>query len=174
MKRYMFIIKNVTSMKNTLSIIGFKNILFVLSFVLIVQSCEKGNTENSNCLAIIVPETLRFNIVNENTGENLFFSTSPMYATSQLHFVIDDMQVNVSPKIETSATLGKHFTIGIGGLNKAGILKAYLADKLAYTIQYTMKEVKISGCPRYILDNIVIDGTQVEANISGRIILFKR
>jgi hypothetical protein len=166
--------QNITSMKDNKFITGFKRILFVLSIVIIVQSCEKGNTENSNCLAIVVPDILRLNVVNKNTGEDLFFSPSPVYTTNQIHFVIDDMQANVSPKIEASATLGKHFSIEIGGGSKAGYIRAYLADKLAYTIQYTMKEVRTSNCPKYVLDKVIVDGNQVEENINSRVILLKQ
>lgn len=157
---------------NTRYIYGIK-VMLVLAIGFFIQSCDKG-IDNSNCLGVMSPDTLHFNIVDKATNKDLFFFDPPSYATNQLYFVIDDMSANVRPDVETSAELGKHFTLRFGGANKNGTLKAYIDEKLAFTIDYTMKEDITSKCPKYILDKITVNGNQVEVDVRHRLILLKQ
>ncbi|RDC55855.1 hypothetical protein DU508_16480 [Pedobacter chinensis] len=160
-------------MKNTISISGLKWAFLIISVLMVIQSCNKKGAENANCLPAIIPDSLRFNIVDKNTGEDLFFSNTPVYTTNQIHFLIDDMATNISPVVKTSVSLGKHFLIRFGGYNKTGSLKTYIAGKLQYNIEYTMREDKTTGCLRIVLDKIKVNGGQVETNLKDRVVLLK-
>ncbi len=154
--------------------VTFKFIALCTVFLPVCQSCEKRNATDANCLAFIKADTLRFNVMDKNTGENLFFSSTPGYTTDQIYFIIDDMAAHLKPKVEVSTGLGKHFMIAVGTGNKSGIIKGFIDDKPEYTIHYLMKEDKSSECPMYVFDKITINGNQQEKNIKGSVILLKK
>ena len=153
-----------------------KNIMFTLIFTTaifsILQSCVKKDI-SSNCLAILAPDTLRFNVVDKNTGMDLFFSNSPIYTTDQIYLTVQDVKFDLTPKIETSAKLGKHFIVVATG-NASGTIKLYIANNLEHTLQYTLKKDETYDCPKYLFDKVVINGTQTEQNLNGRVILLKK
>ncbi|MGC4235729.1 MAG: hypothetical protein QM594_22330 [Niabella sp.] len=152
----------------------FKFIALCTVILSVFQSCEKRNATGANCLAFIKPDTLRFNVVDKNTGENLFFSSTPSYTADQIYFIIDNMAAHLKPKAEASTKLGKHFMIAVGAWEKSGIIKGFIDDKLEYTINYSMKKDKSSECPAYVFDKITINGNQQEENIKDRVILLKK
>lgn len=122
----------------------FKIIALCTVILSVFQSCEKRNATGENCLGFIKPDTFRFNVVDKNTGENLFFSSTPSYTADQIYFIIDDRATHLKPKVEASTELGKHFMIAVGVWDKSGIIKGFINDKAEYTINYLTKEDKSS------------------------------
>lgn len=161
-------------MKRITHILNFKSILLLMIVLPMIQSCDKKDSEGKICLAGLIAERFHFNIVDKSTGENLFFSNTPRYTTDQISYANSDAALFFKPAVETSAILGKHFSILVGsGTENTDILKIYIADKLAYTIEYTSKLDKSSGCLLSFVDKITINGNQKEENIRGRVILLK-
>ncbi|GAB3422568.1 hypothetical protein [Niabella aquatica] len=151
----------------------FKTITLCTAFLFILRSCKKANT-GENCLPFIKADTLRFNVVDKNSGENLFFPNTPHYTSDQILFLIDDMTVPVKTNIETSSSGQKNFLIAIGSGQKSGIIKGYIDGMMEYTIDYLMKQDRTSGCPAYIFDKIIVNGNQQEHNLKGRVIVLKK
>lgn len=161
-------------MKRIAHILNFKSILLLMAVLPMMQSCDKKGSEGMACPAGLIAEPFRFIIVDKSTGENLFFSNTPLYTTDQISYANSYAALFFKPRVETSAILGKHFSILVGsGTENTDILKIHIADKLAYTIEYTSKLGKSSGCPISFIDKIIINGNQKEENIRGKVILLK-
>lgn len=152
----------------------FKRIIFIIAILGIMQSCQQKENFDSNCLEIALPDTLRFNVVDKNTGEDLFFSNSPEYTTDQIHFTTPNATFNIKPRAVTSSNLGKHFLMTVGTGNDSGIIKSYISNNLVHTLQYNVKKHENNGCPRYLFDKIIINNEQTEQNVQGRVLQLKK
>jgi len=151
----------------------FRNGILLVAIFLFIQSCDKKDVEGENCLTAINTDTLRFNVIDNTTSENLFFSSSPRYSVDQIYVLVDDMPTKVKPYVRTSATLGQHFMVGHSGTD-GGRIRIYIADNLEFNIDFTKKIDRSSGCPQYFFDKVVINGTQQEENIQNRVITLRK
>lgn len=159
-------------MKKAIPFLRFSPLILFIATLFLVPSCTKKEIENPACLAIFVPDYFQFTIVDKNTGADLFFSSTPSYTVDQIYFTVEGNTGKPKPKVETSVTLGKHFSIpGNGG--RTGTIKVYVADELKFTIDYTMKRENNTNCSRDIFDKLTINSNQKEENIQGRVVKLK-
>lgn len=161
-------------MKNIKSILAAFIPLILITACFCFQSCSKRSTDDSNCVGELPQDTLRFNIVDKTTGQDLFFSEVPAYKTSDLYFVIDDMTANIYPEVSTTAESGRCFLLRLGGGKNGGILKTYIAGKLEFTIDYKRKEYKGGDCQRYMLDKLIVNGLEEQSDVRNRVVVFKK
>jgi hypothetical protein len=84
-------------------------LFLLLAFI----SCSKK--EKSNCLlvpaALILP-SFNFQVVDKNTGTDLFFSPSPAYSLNDIKIVFKNHENkldSISPPLKTNTATGSHF-----------------------------------------------------------------
>ncbi len=140
--------------------------------LLSLGSCKKKSVP-ANCITAIIPDTLRFHILDIESGTDLFFSAKPFYREDQIYCQIEGVNVPVLPRISTSVQ-GKHFYIAIGAGTATGNIDIYIDQQRAFDLQYSMRRDLQKSCPQYLLDRLLVNHTQLETNVHGRIIPLKK
>jgi len=141
-------------------------VLCFMIFALLLQlSCSKAD-EGLNCTQQIMPYFANFNFKDANSGEDLFFASSPKYKLKELYaFAVKDVarKDTIRPEVVGTGT-ERYFKIQLNNtvakdtlLIKIGVLPD---DKFIYTIKKDSKEV----CPTYILDKAYFNEVEVIPN----------
>lgn len=154
-------------------------ILFGLLLFLIFQSCEKKLNGGVTCLAYMVADTLRFNIIDKNSNSDLFFSDNPAYSIEDIK-VLKKNSINkfdtLALQVSSAGSL-KYFGVQISAPYPQGeILYLKIADAALDTLSYTtVRDASSSlGCPRYILNTLKYNGSLIGENVHNKIISLKR
>lgn len=159
-------------MKKLTSFLRPNTVILFIATLFLLPSCTKKENEDPACLAIFMPDLLAINVVDKTTDTDLFFSTTPTYTVDNISYTIGDGTTKVKPKVENSATLGKHFVIP-NNSTTASTIKVYILDQLKFTIDYTTKKQNDTKCSNYIFDKLTINTTQKEENVQGRVVKLK-
>lgn len=150
-----------------------------LLFFFIFQSCEKKLDGGVACLAYMVADTLRFNIIDKDNNSDLFFSDNPVYSIQDVKLLtknsvnqFDTLALQVS-----SAGSLKYFLAHISAPVPQGeTLYLKIADTSLDSLSYTTVKYPSSspGCPRYILNALKYNGSLIGKKIHNKVISIKR
>lgn len=137
-----------------------KNLLALscLLCILILIACSKDSKQTGACtLAYILP-SLNFNIVNQSSGADLFFSKNPVYNPSDLKVYFKNSMNKIDSVTPSVLIRGNKkyfsFTTSRASLSDTCIIKikTVKADTLTYTIANT-DEI----CPRPYMNSLKIN-----------------
>jgi len=151
-----------------------KTLLVLLAFsMLIVPGC----TEN-DMVCVTMPPSLSFNIVDQTSGADLFFSDQPRYQAADLKVYFKNHRNgldSVSPKIITYDNWKKSFQIDI--LHTAGTdtvmlrIKNLPSDRIIYTIDYS----RTTECEIPYVSSVKInDAVPVELSINNQLVTIRK
>lgn len=141
-------------------------ILFTTFFSI---GCSKDNTDSIACTGQIVPAYIKFNVVDDVTGQDLFFSANPVYNTDQIKFRKTTDTNNENPIVPEVIGSGndRYFKMQINNTQKRDTLIMLLPvspvslplDAFSYSIKKT-EDI----CPVYIFDNGKFNGEEIVLN----------
>ena len=153
-------------MKNSINsfIIAVFTIASTCAFM---TSCSPSNDEPP-CLAVVIPDTLRFNVLDKETKVDLFFSDSPAYDTTEIQLLKKGMDGNLEPAHRGIAKDWEdvHF---FSIVHPDDTLFLKITDQPLDTIAYIGKPAD-TPCPQTILDKVTFNSESPELNAHGRII----
>lgn len=146
-----------------------------LAFGLLQVSCDKAEPEQGNCFAIVVPDTLRFNVFDKNTKEKLFLSESPKYDLGQLRLFSKSTGEDGLREIEylVSDEQDYLYTYVTAG-SSDNIIYLQIGEQPMDEISFTFKLVKQNGCSYHFLDQVTFNNEASEKNAHGRVVPFYR
>jgi hypothetical protein len=138
-----------------------------LAICLLFFSCDK-KTENPNCLAVIAPLKLKFNIINKESQKDLFFAEGPSYQISDLKIYNSTDTKHEHPlKIEVEGEHNKkNFSINLDGDLigiKTGSLEFNIGASIKHKVDYSVSMAK-NPCPEYKIEEIKFNQTVVTPN----------
>ncbi|MBK1439812.1 hypothetical protein JHJ32_07445 [Parapedobacter sp. ISTM3] len=136
-----------------------KGLLLVIGLGILVASCSKE--EKQPCLAVINPDTLRFNVLNKQTNSDLFFSDSPLYDTTELKLYQKDNEGNLKDFNGLGVAKDSEVVHFFSLVYPSDTLFIKIADQPLDTIAFTGKAVS-SPCPQTILDEVAFNSETPE------------
>lgn len=143
------------------------NYFLTLVICLLVFGCDNKKIENPNCLAIITPLSLKFNMIDRDSKRDLFFTEGSAYQISDLKiYKTSDTKHEQPLKIEVQGELGKkNFLIRLDGdlTTKGGSLEFVIGTAIKHRLDYAVLTEK-TPCPEYKIDQIKFDQTVVISN----------
>ncbi|WP_316743323.1 hypothetical protein [Pedobacter antarcticus] len=156
----------------------FLNKVIFLSFILVVffAGCSKEN-DLVYCTAEWKPAFAEFNVVDKQTGEDLFFVDTPRYNTSQIVFfkTSDKLQKDtIRPAIEGSGKTGFFKLALINTVERDTLIMKLPAKGPAQSTDLYIYTIKKTGgdCPQSLLDRSFINGIEITPE-NGRLIFKK-
>ncbi|MEC3881783.1 hypothetical protein [Parapedobacter sp. 10938] len=135
-------------------------------------SCSKTENRDANCLTVMMPDTLRFSILDKETKKDLVFSSGSIYEAEDIQ-VIRKIAGELKPGFPIIKE-GKtpHFYILASSAEPVDTLYMQIGDQPMDTITYSIKKDKEQPCPTYILDQVRFNKENPERNAHGRIVPF--
>ena len=155
--------------------ISFSVAACIVSIGMLLVSCDKAGQERGNCLAVVVPDTLRFNVYDKDTKENLFLSDNPKYDLEQLQLFAkmpgrEELEAIEYLISDDQSHLCTYVTAGSAN----NIIFLQIEEQEMDEITYTFKRVDRLGCPYYMLDQVTFNDETAEKKAHGRVIPFYR
>lgn len=127
-----------------------KLIMGIAMFVLLL-SCTK-KSEKPNCLAIISPLKLNFNLIDKDTKKDLFFSETPKYQINEIAiYKSSDTEKKNPLKVNVETIQGnKNFYIILADftLNQKSSLLFIVGSTNSDKVEYSVKKTD-DVCPDY-------------------------
>jgi len=145
----------------------------ILAFCLSLLSCSKNSEPPAYCLAIVVPDTLRFNILSKESKTDLFFSTDAVYDTSEIELFRKEVNGNlqkVQLAVEKNWEDLHFYTI----VHSSEIIFLKIGNQPLDTIAVTVAVDPTKPCPQQKLEQVKFNSEAPEQNAHGRIVLFYR
>jgi hypothetical protein len=139
----------------------------IASMCAFMISCSPSNDEPP-CLAVVTPDTLRFNVFDKETKVDLFFSDSPAYDTTEVQLLKKGVDGALEPAHKGIAKGWEdvHF---FSTVYPDDTLFLKIADQPLDTIAFIGKPAD-TPCPQTILDKVTFNSEAPELNAHGRII----
>lgn len=139
------------------------NLFLTLAICLLFFSCNKKN-ENPNCLAVINPLKLKFNIIDKGSQKDLFFAEGAAYQVSDLKIYKSGTKHELPLKIEVEGESNKkNFSINLDGDVTSGSLEFNIGASIKHKLDYSASIIK-TPCPEYKIDEIKFNQTAVTTN----------
>jgi hypothetical protein len=141
---------------------------FALFSSFAIVSCNKGTDQQvAGCDLVIAQAYLPFNVVDSNTGQDLYFSSAPKYQTSNLIFFSkkDKTRKDTIRPVVTGTGTSRYFMVPVNNTVTQDTLLMKLASNPDDVIAYTIKKGG-DTCPTYVLDKVFFNGTQLNSNQS--------
>lgn len=133
--------------------------LILLGLSLLSISCEKSNSLDNlgtyGCLTVIAPAYLKFNVVDKNSGQDLFFSAAPKYQITKLFLFKKSDKTRkdtIRPDVIGSGTT-RYFKLSVNNGVKRDTLVFKIANNPDDELINTFK-LSADRCPQYVLDNV--------------------
>ena len=141
---------------------------YLMGFVLLTMiiSCQKlASPKEFGCLALVTPAYLKFNVIDKNSGQDLFFSASPKYQIVSLYlFEKNDKTRKDTIRPDVIGTgPSRYFKLRLNNT----VLKDTLIFKIApNTDDELMSIFKLTDgqCPQPIVDKAYFNGVMLTAN----------
>jgi hypothetical protein len=151
-------------------------LLVLLVFLLgVIFSCSKEEG-SFGCAAQYIAPTFKFNVVSVSNGNDLFFSTPPVYATTAIKIYFKN-QANkidsISPSLEETGTTGKYFVYSIPTVQAKDTCFVKINGVLSNTIYYTTTTDN-PPCNTAIINSIKIDNNDYIGYKTNDIITIKK
>jgi|GEM_PF-978658 hypothetical protein len=151
---------------NTLS----KAFCLVAAIGMLMASCSKNDSDvaDVDCLAHLNPDTLRFVVLDKESGADLFFSDSPVYDTTELKLFRKGAGRALEPAHQGIAeNRGNiHF---FSYVYPADTLFMQIADQPLDTIAFT-GQVAYRPCPQSLLVAVTFNSEAPQKEAHGRIV----
>ncbi|MGQ7856368.1 hypothetical protein ACUN24_19210 [Pedobacter sp. WC2501] len=142
------------------------NLFLTVALCLLLFSCNK-KSENPNCLAVINPPKLKFNIISQESQKDLFFAESAAYQISDLKiYKYSDTKHEQPLKIEVQVegeSGKKNFSINLDGALTNGSLEFNIGSSIKHKLDYSASIIK-TPCPEYKINEIKFNQTVVTTN----------
>lgn len=137
-----------------------------ICIAIVAVSCNKNTSkEIVGCDLALSPLILPFNVLDVNSGQDLFFSTSPRYETNAIYFfsIRDKTRKDtIRPAITGTAT-NRIFTVQINNTAIKDTLLMKVATNPDDIIIYEVKKGD-GPCGGLAFDKVYFNGTQLTAN----------
>lgn len=136
---------------------------------LLFFSCSKKSNDNIDCLAILPPVYLDFNVVDSETDEDLFFSSGSQLESNDIYFFRSqdkEKRDTIRPTIE-GVGQNRFFRVSpnIGQLKDTMTMKIgdFPEDHLYFTFKNTEER-----CPKVIISEVLMNDQKLKED-NGRI-----
>lgn len=149
-----------------------------LFLLLILISCSKK--EKSNCLlvpvALILP-SFNFQVIDKNTGTDLFFSPSPAYSLNDIKIVFknhDNKLDSISPPLNTNNGTGSHFMYIIPFSRMADTCYIKIKTLKTDTVISTIERVKTECSSNDAVIKVQLNKEAAVVNSNKTILVIKK
>jgi hypothetical protein len=145
-----------------------------LIMLYLLASCSKKE-ESVNCLAVYISPTLNFQVVDKTNNVDYFFSSSPVYAASDLKIYFKNATNkidSISPPVRNNDTQKFFsFTAPTAKLKDTCVIKIknLPADTLIFTVQNTRDD-----CPQPYINSVKINQNTVVSTTPRMVIHIKK
>jgi hypothetical protein len=152
----------------------YAGLFLLLAFI----SCSKK--EKSNCLlvpaALILP-SFNFQVVDKNTGTDLFFSPSPAYSLNDIKIVFknhDNKLDSISPPLSTNNGAGSHFMYIIPFSRMADTCYIKIKTLKTDTVISTIERVKTECSSNDAVIKVQLNKEAAMVNSNKTIVVIKK
>ena len=150
-------------------------LFLVLTFI----SCSK-NKEKSNCLlvpvALILP-SFNFQVIDKNTGTDLFFSPSPAYSLNDIKIVFkthENKLDSISPPQRTNTGTGSHFVYIIPFSKVSDTCYIKIKGLKTDTVVSTLERIKTECSSNDAVIKVQVNKEAAIVNSNKTIIVIKK
>ena len=141
----------------------------------VIFSCSKDK-DSFGCAAQYIAPTLKFNIVSITTGNDLFFSPTPVYPTTTIKIYFKN-QLNkpdsIAPSIEETGATGKHFVYSIPSVRPKDTCFIKINGVLSNTVYYTTSTDN-PPCNSVFINSVKVDNNDYITYKTNDIVTIKK
>lgn len=140
------------------------NLFLALAICFLFFSCNKQG-ENPNCLAVISPLKLKFNIIDRDSQKDIFFAQGAAYQISDLKIYRSTDTKHEQPlRIEVGGEPDKkNFSINLDGNITSGSLEINIGTSIVHKLDYSVS-VRNTPCPEYKINEVKFNQAVVTSN----------
>lgn len=142
-----------------------KSVLALSLSATVLISCAKKSDIITGCTLVIRPVHLNFNVVESSTGQDLFFSATPILGLKEVYF-FKTKDVNrkdtIRPAIEGTGT-GRTFKLQLDNTKLQDTLIMKVGNRPEDKLVSKFKNSE-EVCPNPIIDKILVNDLELTAN----------
>lgn len=137
---------------------------FIFSFLFILCSCSKNDDRNIDCLPVLPPFVVNFNILNER-GEDVFFGENPEYIIDNFNIVqkVGEEQLDIPFSINDKEV--KFLELAVPASKQDTCYLVFSTNEMD-TLVYFGSKMQDLECMELRLDSIHFNNERVERDVN--------
>jgi hypothetical protein len=145
--------------------------LIVLTLLLLALTINACTHQDTNCTNGFIVEPINFRVVDKTSNIDLFFSKNPLYSTNEL--LLSYKGINLMVEVKTESNSQKYLSFYTPNLDLGtDTVMMKIGNTPAEPIIYNVA-LNSSPCPVPFFTQITFN-SNVESNVKGKILVFKR
>lgn len=151
-----------------------------LLLLLTITSCSKNKDKSRGCppvpLALIL-QAVKFQVVDKASGQDLFFSSNPRYAFTDIKIVFRNSSNkldSISPPLKQELPVGSHFVYPIPYTRTLDTCYIKIKNLKTDTLISTIATTKTECATAYSLNKVQVNKSAPIAYSNGNIIVIKK